>query len=84
MAGNSYGEIFKVTTFGESHGPGVGVVVDGCPPRLPLIPEDFAKDMGRRRPGVGPFDTITFFADRGPSLLIGGNVTSTLVSDEAD
>jgi len=57
MAGNSYGDIFKVTTFGESHGPGVGVVVDGCPPRIPLAPEDFAKDMGRRRPGGSPFDT---------------------------
>ena len=57
MAGNSFGEVFKVTTFGESHGEGVGVVVDGCPPRIPLMPEDFAKDMGRRRPGRGSFDT---------------------------
>jgi chorismate synthase len=57
MAGNSFGEVFKVTTFGESHGEGVGVVVDGCPPRIPLMPEDFALDMGRRRPGVGTFDT---------------------------
>ena len=57
MAGNSYGEVFKITTFGESHGPGVGVVVDGCPARIPLAPEDFAKDMGRRRPGTRSFDT---------------------------
>lgn len=57
MAGNSFGEVFKVTTFGESHGEGVGVVLDGCPPRIPLMPEDFAKDMDRRRPGLGSFDT---------------------------
>lgn len=57
MAGNSFGELFKVTTFGESHGTGVGVVIDGCPPQLSLTPEDFVKDMGRRRPGTRPFDT---------------------------
>jgi chorismate synthase len=57
MAGNSFGEVFKVTTFGESHGEGVGVVVDGCPPQIPLKSEDFAIDMGRRRPGMGSFDT---------------------------
>jgi chorismate synthase len=57
MAGNSFGELFRVTTFGESHGTCVGVVVDGCPPQLALRPEDFAKDMGRRRPGMGSFDT---------------------------
>jgi chorismate synthase len=57
MAGNSFGELFRVTTFGESHGTCVGVVIDGCPQRLPLTPEDFTKDMGRRRPGLGTFDT---------------------------
>ena len=57
MAGSSFGELFRVTTFGESHGTYIGVVVDGCPPRLPLTSEDFAKDMGRRRPGLTAFDT---------------------------
>lgn len=51
MAGNSFGKIFKITTFGESHGDGVGVVIDGCPPEIPLSPEDFLHDMARRRPG---------------------------------
>jgi chorismate synthase len=57
MPGNSYGEIFRVTTFGESHGAGVGVVVDGCPPRISLSSEDFREDMARRRPGTRSFST---------------------------
>ncbi len=57
MAGNSIGQIFRVTTFGESHGKGIGAVVDGCPPGIPLDPEDFQHDMARRRPGTGAFDT---------------------------
>lgn len=57
MTGNSLGEVFRVTTFGESHGDGVGVVIDGCPPRISLSPEDFVKDMARRRPGRHPLNT---------------------------
>jgi len=48
---SSYGSIFKIHTFGESHGPGVGVVIDGCPPRLPISLEEIQKDLDRRRPG---------------------------------
>ncbi|MBW2031169.1 MAG: chorismate synthase [Deltaproteobacteria bacterium] len=51
MAANSFGEIFRITTYGESHGRGLGVVIDGCPPLIRLKPGDFAKDMARRRPG---------------------------------
>jgi len=57
MAGNAFGEVFRITTFGESHGKGVGVVVDGCPPRIRLSSEDFAQDMERRRPGRDSFHT---------------------------
>lgn len=57
MTGNSFGEVFRVTTFGESHGDGVGVVIDGCPPQISLSPEDFVKDMTRRRPGKHPLNT---------------------------
>jgi len=48
---NSFGELFRITTFGESHGGGVGVVVDGCPPRLELSEADLQPDLDRRRPG---------------------------------
>jgi len=49
--GNSFGHLFRITTFGESHGGGVGVVVDGCPPRLALSEADIQPDLDRRRPG---------------------------------
>src|SRR5262249_22969997 len=49
--GNTFGRAFRVTTFGESHGPAVGVVVDGCPPRLPLAAADVQLELDRRRPG---------------------------------
>jgi chorismate synthase len=48
---NRFGELFRITTWGESHGGGVGVVVDGCPPRLPLTEKDIQPDLDRRRPG---------------------------------
>src|SRR5437763_2240165 len=49
--GSSFGALFRVTSFGESHGPAVGVVVDGCPPRLPLDAADVQRELDRRRPG---------------------------------
>jgi chorismate synthase len=49
--GNTFGHVFRVTTWGESHGGGVGVVVDGCPPRLKLTEADLQPDLERRRPG---------------------------------
>lgn len=51
MAGNSFGRIFRITTWGESHGPALGIVIDGCPPGIPLAPEDIQCDLDRRRPG---------------------------------
>jgi chorismate synthase len=51
MAGDTYGRLFTVTTFGESHGPAMGCVVDGCPPGLPLKEADIQRDLDRRRPG---------------------------------
>src|SRR5215467_11545020 len=49
--GSSFGVLFKITTFGESHGPGLGVVIDGCPPRLPLETAAVQAELDRRRPG---------------------------------
>lgn len=51
MSGNTIGRAFSVTTFGESHGPGLGCIVDGCPPGLALAEEDIQQDLERRRPG---------------------------------
>jgi len=51
LAGNTFGRIFCVTTWGESHGAALGAVIDGCPPGIELAPEDIQKDLDRRRPG---------------------------------
>lgn len=51
MAGNSFGDLFKITTFGESHGKAIGVIIDGVPPNLELSEEDIQPDLDRRRPG---------------------------------
>ncbi|CAN1338399.1 Chorismate synthase, chloroplastic [Linum perenne] len=56
-AGSSYGNHFRVTTFGESHGGGVGCIIDGCPPRLPLAEADMQVDLDRRRPGQSRITT---------------------------
>jgi chorismate synthase len=52
LAGNTFGRLFRVTTWGESHGPASGAVIDGCPPRLSLSPADIEAELARRRPGV--------------------------------
>src|SRR3954469_24851374 len=61
---NSFGELFRITTWGESHGPAVGVVVDGCPPRLPLTAEEIQVDLDRRRPGQSDITTPRKEADQ--------------------
>jgi chorismate synthase len=68
MGGSSAGHAFRVTTFGESHGPAVGVVVDGCPPLLPLSVEDIQHDLDRRRPGQSRLTTQRKEADRAEIL----------------
>ncbi|MDD2218728.1 MAG: chorismate synthase, partial [Desulfoplanes sp.] len=53
MSGNTFGTLFRVTTFGESHGPGLGGVVDGCPSNIPLDEATIQKELDRRKPGQG-------------------------------
>ena len=57
MAGNTFGQAFTLTTFGESHGPALGAVVDGCPPGLALEAADLQRDLERRRPGQSKYTT---------------------------
>jgi chorismate synthase len=57
MSHNTFGHLFRVTTFGESHGVAIGCVVDGCPPQVPLRVEDIQRDLDRRRPGQSRFTT---------------------------
>src|SRR3954470_21858350 len=62
--GNSFGHLFRITTWGESHGGGVGVVIDGCPPRILLREEDVQRELDRRRPGQSAITTTRDEADR--------------------
>ena len=61
--GNSFGTIFRISTWGESHGGGIGVTIDGCPPGLPLNPEEIQADLHRRRPGQSKVTTARDEAD---------------------
>ncbi|MGH2414010.1 MAG: chorismate synthase, partial [Microcystaceae cyanobacterium] len=55
--GNTFGHLFRITTFGESHGGGVGVVIDGCPPQLEISAAEIQVDLDRRRPGQSKITT---------------------------
>jgi chorismate synthase len=62
--GNSFGQLFRITTWGESHGGGIGVVIDGCPPRIALCENDIQRDLDRRKPGQSRVTTERSEADR--------------------
>src|SRR5690348_16853089 len=64
MSGNTFGRLFCVTSFGESHGPAIGCVVDGCPPGLALAEADIQRDLDRRKPGTSRHVTQRREADR--------------------
>ncbi len=63
MSHNTFGHLFRMTTWGESHGPAIGCVVDGCPPGIPLTAEDIQADLDRRKPGQSRFTTQRREAD---------------------
>lgn len=63
MSGNTFGNLFAVTNFGESHGPAIGCVIDGCPPGMSLAESDIQPDLDRRRPGTSKFVTQRNEAD---------------------
>lgn len=82
MAGNTFGQLFTVTTFGESHGPAIGCVVDGCPPGLPLSEADLQPDLDRRKPGTSRHVTQRQEEDR-VEILSGvyeGHTTGTPIA----
>ena len=79
MAGSSFGTLFRITTFGESHGPGVGVIVEGATPGLPLCDEDIQIEMNRRKPGQSDITTPRQESDRVHIMsgLFEGHTTGT-------
>lgn len=82
MSGSTFGTVFKITTWGESHGVGVGVVVDGCPAGLPLCEQDIQNYLNRRRPGQSKFSTPRKEDDRVEiqSGIFEGKTTGTAIS----
>ena len=82
MSFNTFGKIFRFTTWGESHGPAIGCVIDGCPPNIPLSEKDIQKDMDRRRPGQSKFTTQRKEADKAIILsgVFEGKTTGTPIS----
>ena len=82
MAGSTFGKLFRVTTWGESHGKGIGVVVDGCPAGLPLCEEDIQVFLNRRKPGQSKFTTPRKESDTVEILsgVFDGKTTGTPIS----
>ena len=82
MSFNTFGKIFRFTTWGESHGPAIGCVIDGCPPNIPLSESDIQKDMDRRRPGQSKFTTQRKESDKAIILsgVFEGRTTGTPIS----
>ena len=82
MAGSSFGKLFRVTTWGESHGKGIGVVVDGCPAGLPLCEDDIQLFLNRRKPGQSKFTTQRNESDSVEILsgVFEGKTTGTPIS----
>ena len=70
MPGSNFGTLFHISTFGESHGPALGVVIDGCPAGLALTEEDIIPYMNRRRPGQSQYTTARSESDT-PEILSG-------------
>ena len=82
MSFNTFGKIFRFTTWGESHGPAIGCVIDGCPPNIPLSEKDIQKDMDRRRPGKSKFTSQRKEEDKVIILsgIFKGKTTGTPIS----
>ena len=82
MAGSTYGTIFKITTWGESHGKAIGVVIDGCPAGLPLCEDDIQIFLNRRKPGQSDYSTPRKEADEVKILsgIFEGKTTGTPIS----
>ena len=88
MSSNSFGQLFTVTTFGESHGPAIGCVIDGCPPGIAIAAEEFRRDLVNMplcgKPTTGPVagkTMCTVHASDGTATLAGPGLVARMVWD---
>lgn len=88
--GNSFGSLFRISTWGESHGGGVGVVVDGCPPGLPITAEEIQQELDRRRPGQSDIttprkepDSVTLFSGVHDGVTLGTPIAMNVMNQDA-
>src|SRR4051812_28542578 len=88
--GNSFGTLFRITTWGESHGGAVGVVIDGCPPRVPISLEDIQFELDRRRPGQSRIvtqrkesDMVQILSGVQDGLTLGTPISMIVVNEDA-
>ena len=91
MPGNTFGQLFKTTTFGESHGPAIGAIIDGCPPRIPLDEAAIQQMLDKRRPGQSKSSTPRREPDRArilsgtfDGLTTGTPITILIENKDAD
>ena len=91
MGSNSFGQIFRITTFGESHGPGMGVVIDGCPAGVPLTAQDIDEELYQRRPGRNPYtsprseeDSVEIFSGLFEGKTTGAPIALLIRNKDAD
>ena len=82
MSLNTFGKIFRFTTWGESHGPAIGCIIDGCPPNIVITEKDIQVDMDRRRPGKSKFTSQRKESDKVEILsgVFQGKTTGTPIS----
>ena len=88
--GNSFGQLFRITTWGESHGGGVGVVIDGCPPRLPIAAQEIQVELDRRRPGQSSIvsqrkesDSVQILSGVMDGLTLGTPISLLVMNEDA-
>ena len=82
MSFNTFGKTFRFTTWGESHGPAIGCIIDGCPPLITLKEEDIQKELNKRKPGQSKFTTQRKESDKVQILsgVFDGKTTGTPIS----
>ena len=77
MSFNTFGKFFRFTTWGESHGPAIGCIIDGCPPLIQLKEQDIQRELDKRKPGQSKFTTCLLYTSPSPRDQRGSRMPSS-------